>query len=88
MSFCRLAGLSGGQSTSVIIAASYPRAASSLNPTCRELNCPRSGAGFCTIDALCAAASGARSRSVFAGDNDYRFREGLQLLSIEAVSRV
>ena len=50
---------SGGQSTSVMIAALQPRASTSCKPICKELNCPRSGAGFCTITALFAATTGA-----------------------------
>ena len=54
----RLAALNGGQSTSVIIAASQPRFKASCRPICKELNCPRSGAGLRTIDAPFAAVTG------------------------------
>ena len=71
VSFCMLAELSGGQSTSVIMAASYPRARRvHARPTCRELNWPRSGAGFCTIAAPFAATTDVRSSAFASGHNN------------------
>jgi Domain of unknown function (DUF4440) len=46
-----VAALNGGRSTGMIMAPSQPRARTSRKPTCRELNCPRSGSGFCTNNA-------------------------------------
>lgn len=72
----RVAALKGGQSTGVIIAASQPRARTSCKPTCRELNCPRSGAGFRTSDAPFAETTGAMLSAFFPATTTTAFVNG------------
>src|SRR5579864_7408849 len=60
-----VAGVTGGRSTRVTMAASRPRFKTSCKPTCRELNCPRSGAGLMTRDAPAAYTVGAIEEAFF-----------------------
>src|SRR5215469_6508677 len=56
-----VAGPGAGRSTRVITAASRPRLSTSCNPTCSELNWPRSGFGLMTTKPALAFTMGASS---------------------------